>query len=82
MNNKYDYMCQNCGGLVPEPMKPYGYAGNFCHCHVPVPPSPVSNTLPCNVIGPHSHLVNGVAVTCEGTGTLPTQAFTRGGISS
>lgn len=34
----YDYNCGRCGGLVPEPMKAYGYAGSFCHCAEPLRP--------------------------------------------
>lgn len=33
----YDYNCGRCGGLVPEPMKAYGYAGRYCHCAKPKP---------------------------------------------
>jgi len=34
----YDYICQKCGGLVPEPMKAYGYSGRYCHCETPTLP--------------------------------------------
>ena len=34
----YDYNCGKCGGLVPEPMKAYGYAGRYCSCESPTPP--------------------------------------------
>lgn len=34
----YDYNCGKCGGLVAEPMKPYGYSGRFCGCETPTPP--------------------------------------------
>ena len=42
----YDYHCGRCGGLVPEPMKAYGYgySGRFCHCQNPEPPKQVSVT--------------------------------------
>lgn len=25
-------ICANCGGLIPEPNRTYGYAGKFCYC--------------------------------------------------
>lgn len=34
----YDYNCRKCGGLVAEPMKMYGYSGQFCHCKEPQKP--------------------------------------------
>ncbi len=42
----YDYNCAKCGGLVAEPMKPYGYAGRFCQCDRPEMPrsNPVITT--------------------------------------
>ena len=40
----YDYNCGKCGGLVAEPMTPYGYAGRFCHCENPTPPRQVTTT--------------------------------------
>lgn len=45
----YDYNCQRCGGLVAEPMKPYGYAGRFCHC--PDPIMPKANVYSTNTNG-------------------------------
>jgi len=33
-----EYNCQRCGGFVGEPMKPYGYAGQWCHCAEPKRP--------------------------------------------
>lgn len=33
----YDYHCGKCGGLVAEPMKAYGYSGQYCHCEIPTP---------------------------------------------
>lgn len=35
----YDYNCGKCGGLVPEPMKMYGYSGRYCHCEHPTQPT-------------------------------------------
>lgn len=32
-----DSICRNCGGLIMEPGKSYGWAGKTCHC--PVHPS-------------------------------------------
>lgn len=40
----YDYHCGRCGGLVPEPMKAYGYAGKWCHCKEPLPPTEETST--------------------------------------
>lgn len=39
----YDYTCQNCGGLVPEPMKAYGYSGRYCYCPNSRKPMPNEN---------------------------------------
>ena len=30
-----EYNCTKCGGFVGEPMKTYGYTGQWCHCIVP-----------------------------------------------
>ena len=27
--------CENCGGLIAEPGKVYGWGGKFCHCLIP-----------------------------------------------
>ena len=32
-------MCRACKGLIAEPGKVYGYAGDFCHCVEPKRPS-------------------------------------------
>lgn len=29
---KYDTICANCGGLIADPVKVYGWGGTFCHC--------------------------------------------------
>lgn len=42
-------MCGKCGGLVPEPMKPYGYAGRYCGCAVPTPPKENMTTITTTV---------------------------------
>lgn len=36
--NYYEYNCARCGGFVGEPMKAYGYAGQWCHCAEPKRP--------------------------------------------
>lgn len=42
----YDYYCGKCGGLVPEPMKAYGYAGRYCSCATPTHPLEAKITIP------------------------------------
>lgn len=29
---QYDIRCVECGGLIADPSKVYGYSGSFCRC--------------------------------------------------
>ena len=37
--NYYEFHCARCHGFVGEPMKAYGYAGQWCHCAEPLRPT-------------------------------------------
>jgi hypothetical protein len=32
----FDTMCPHCGGLIMKPNVPYGWAGDVCHCLIPI----------------------------------------------
>ena len=54
--NYYEFHCERCGGFVGEPMKPYGYAGQWCHCAEPVRPvHPPKVTIATTGTVPNKH---------------------------